>query len=154
MQERIIDIIVYLLGQFQKEPARESYTDFSKELISKGYTKNEINLAFSWVFNHLQSEHSGNKQELHYFDEGVRVLHDLEKLVISAEAYGYILQLYHLGLLAESDIEIIIERALALGTMDVTLEDIKSLIASVIFGVETSNSFDGFLFHQGTNTIH
>lgn len=154
MQERIVEIIVYLLGQFQEETSNENYTDFSRELISQGYTRDEINLAFSWIFNHLQGEHAEKSQELHYFGDGVRILHDLEKLVISAEGYGYVLQLLHLGLLSENDIEIIIERALAMGSMNVTLEDIKSIVASLIFGAETSNSFDGFLLHQGTNTIH
>jgi len=154
MQERIIEIIVYLLAEFQQEKPEENYSELSQKLISRGYTENEINIAFSWISNHLQGEQADALPELNYANTAVRVLHDLEKLVVSAEGYGYILQLWHLGLINENDVEIIIERALTVGTTNVTLEDIKSIVASIIFGPESSNSFDGYFFHQGNNSIH
>ncbi|KAA3613593.1 MAG: DUF494 family protein [Calditrichaeota bacterium] len=153
MQERIIEIIVYLLEEFQQTPTNENYTDLSKELISRGYTESEINFAFSWIFNHLQK--SGEDQlEFNYAPDSIRVLHDLEKLVIAPEAYGYLLQLLHLGMIKEVDMEDVIERALSIGSTHISLEDIKSMAASVIFNPETNPSLEGFFFHQGTNTIH
>jgi uncharacterized protein Smg (DUF494 family) len=154
MQERIIEIIVYLLVEIQQDQPKETYIDLSRELISKGYTENEINIAFSWIFNHLQREHADGSDVLGYSGESVRILHDLERLVVSPEGYGYVLQLLHLGVLSEYDVELIIEKALSIGTANVTLDDIKSIVASLVFGTESTNSFDGFFFHQGTNTIH
>jgi uncharacterized protein Smg (DUF494 family) len=153
MQERIIEIIVYLLEEFQQKQNTEKYTDLSKELLSRGYTESEINFAFSWIFNHLQK--SGDEQlEFSYEKGSIRVLHDLEKLVIAPEAYGYLLQLLHLGMIKEMDLEDVIERALSIGSTHVTIDDIKSMAASVIFNPETNPSMEGFFFHQGTNTIH
>ena len=37
MGERLIEIIVYLLQEFQQHQVNENYTDLSKELISQGY---------------------------------------------------------------------------------------------------------------------
>ncbi len=154
MQERIIEIIVYLLAEFQTDKSQDTYAQLSEELISRGYTESEINFAFSWIFNHLQGERTLENRGLNYHGKAVRILHDLEKLVVSPEGYGYVLQLWHLGLLSENDVEVIIEKALSLGTTDVTLDDIKSIIASIVFGGDAGGAYDGFFFHQGTNSIH
>jgi len=155
MQERLIEIIVYLLGEFKQPQSDDKYTDLSKELVSQGYSENEINLAFSWIFNHLQEHQVGFEDEFSYAPNSNRVLHDVEKMIISAEAYGYLLQMTHLGLLSDYDLELIIERALSIGTSNITLDDIKSIAASIIFGGDSNlNSYNGFFFSQGTNTIH
>ena len=153
MQERIIEIIVYLLGEFQQSPHPGEYTDLSKELLSRGYTENEINLAFSWVFNHMQPK-GDSSEEFTYEQDSVRVLHDLEKLVIPPEAYGYLLQLWHLGMIKEYEMEDVIERVLSLGNNLVSLEDIKSMAATLIFNQESLLGQKGFFFNNGANTIH
>ena len=76
-------------------------------------------------------------------------------MIITAEAYGYLLQMTHLGLLSDYDLELVIERALSIGTSNINIDDVKSITASIIFGGDSNfNSFDGFFFSQGTNTIH
>ncbi len=154
MQERLIEIIVYLLEEFKQPQNSDNYKDLSKELISKGYTESEISLAFSWIFNHMQQQQAGLDDEFTYSPTSSRILHDVERLIITAEAYGYLLQMRHLGLLSDYDLELVIERALSLGTSSITIEDVKSIAASLIFGADSnSSSFDGFFF-QGSNTIH
>lgn len=155
MQERLIEIIVYLLGHFQQPQSKEDYSDLSRELKSRGYTENEINLAFTWIFNHLQNKNAVNEEEFSYVRGSTRVLHDVERLVIDPQAYGYLLQMQHLGLLSDSELEFAIEKALSMGTTTITIDDIKSIAASIIFNSEsTDGSWDGFFFHPGTNTIH
>ena len=155
MQERIIEIIVYLLAEFQHKQIDDGYTDLSKELLSRGYTDNEINLAFSWIFNHLQKTIGDEDVEFSYIPGSTRVLHDLEKLVIEPEAYGYLLQLWHLGMIKEYELEDVIERALAIGSTHVSLDDVKSIAASLIFNNDANYSAgNGFFFFNGTNTIH
>ncbi len=154
MQERIIDIIVYLLEGLKYKPKKENYSDLSRELLSRGYTENEINLAFSWIFNHLQKDDTDESAEFTYSEGSIRILHDLERLVIAPEGYGYLLQLWQLGLLKEVEMEEVIEKALSIGTANITLEDVKSIVAGMFFNLESTPSFEGFFYHQGTNTIH
>jgi len=156
MQERLIDIIVYLLGEFKHQDSQSNYTDLSKKLISKGYTENEINLALSWIFNHVQDNNHPHENELNYSEGSVRILHDLERMILAPEAYGYILQLRHLNILSDTDLEVVIERAMSLGTTSISLDDVKSIAATIIFGLENNNSYswDGFLYYPGSNTIH
>lgn len=153
MQERIIEIIVYLLVEFQHGSFTEEYKDLSKELISRGYTENEINLAFSWVFNHMNAK-SNASLEFSYEADSVRVLHDLEKLVIAPEAYGYLLQLWHLGMIKENEMEDVIDRSLSLGNTHISIEDVKRMAASLIFSQESNVGQNGFFFNNGANTIH
>lgn len=153
MQERIIEIIVYLLEEFKQEPDSSVRTDLSKQLLAQGYTENEINLAFSWIFNHLQKSTPEQKEEFSYREDSIRVLHDLEKLVISPDAFGYLLQLWQLGMIKEYDMEDVIEKALSIGSTHITLDDIKSFAATVIFNSERTPEMESLFYHQGTNTI-
>ena len=54
MQERIVEIIVYLLSEIHQERRRKDKVDLTSALQLKGYTEIEINLAFSWIFEHLR----------------------------------------------------------------------------------------------------
>ncbi|MBN2424867.1 MAG: DUF494 family protein [Calditrichaceae bacterium] len=155
MQEKIVEIIVYLLEEFQTgEVAPPNYTDLSKELISRGYTENEINLAISWVFDHFQDNTQDTYDNIKYNPQSARVLNEVEKLIISPQAYGYLLQLRQLGLISESELEFVIERAISLGNSTIGVEDMKNIIAALLFSMEDNNHHDGFLFQKGSNTVH
>jgi len=114
----------------------------SEELVQKGYTENEISSAFSWLFDRIKNN----------FDEllkntgptlptSFRVLHEVERMIIQPEAHGYLIQLKELGLLDETEMEQMIDRALMLGTSRVTLDDMKAIVASSMFNPE--GFFDG-----------
>lgn len=150
MQERIIEIIIFLLEQFQQKPDKDSRTDLSKDLVSRGYTDHEINLAFSWVTNHLQTRTMENAGDYVNADPVEDV--DLEKLIITPEAYGYLIQVYHLGMLKEYDIEDVIDRALSVGSNHITLDDVKKVTASIMFNSEPGSN--DMFFQSGSNSIH
>ena len=150
MQERIIEIIIFLLEQFQQKRDKDSRTDLSKELVSRGYTDNEINLGFSWVTNHMQTR--TKETEVNYAMDYGEEIADLEKLVITPEAYGYLIQIYHLGMLKEYDIEDVIDRALSKGSNHITLDDVKAVTASLIFNSEPGS--DDLFFQSGTDSLH
>jgi len=149
MQERIIEIIIYLLEQFQQKRDKDTKTDLSKELVARGYTDNEINLAFSWVANHMQTQTI--ESEVNYAMDYGNEIADFEKLVITPEAYGYLIQIYHLGMLKEYDIEDVIDRALSQGSNHITLDDVKAVAASLMFDSEPGSN--GF-FQGGTDSLH
>lgn len=153
MNERVVEILVYIMKEIKATDQRIGKLDIlSKELEQKGYTENEISSAFSWLFDRIKDN----------FDELVkntgptlpysfRVLHEVEKMIIIPEAYGYLIQLRELGLLDETELEQIIEHALMLGTSRVTLEDMKAIVASSLFNPEgfydVTNQSSENLFH-------
>ncbi|RLD17110.1 hypothetical protein DRI50_00195 [candidate division KSB1 bacterium] len=155
IQERIIEIIVYLLQELKRSQVKGNYSNISKKLVSRGYTENEINFAFSWVFNHFQEKRHAPEESLEYSSRSSRVLHEVEKMVIQPEAHGYLLQLRQLGLLDDYEFELVIEKALTLGTSIITIDDIKTIAGSIILGNDLNNqgNWDGFYYPFGSNSI-
>lgn len=151
MNERVVEILVYIMKEIHSTENGIGKLDLlSEELVLKGYTENEISSAFSWFFDKIKDS----------FDELVkntgptlpnsfRVLHEVEKMIIVPEAHGYLIQLKELGIVDETEMEQMIERALMLGTSRVALEDMKAIVASSLFSPEglfegasqTSDSF-------------
>ena len=153
MQERIIEIIVYLLTALQQDRQHKYKVDLTCELTLKGYTEVEINLAFSWIFKHFDKSYT---DQLEKHSEGFQEFDDIpdvEELIITPDAYAYLLQLFHLGVVKEHDMEMFIERALAYGKNDINIEDLKSIVATIIFGLDNRSSFNGYSFKQGDQTI-
>ncbi len=149
MQERIVEIIVYLLSALQQERRRKDKVDLTRTLQLKGYTEIEVNLAFSWIFKHLHTSPS----EVVRFTDGeeneLEEMADLENLVISPDAYGYLIQLLHLGVMRDHDMETFIERALAYGKDDISVDDLKSIVASIIFNADNASMFGGYQLYGG-----
>ena len=138
MNERVVEILVYIMKEIKSTEQGVGGLDLlSEELVQRGYTENEISSAFSWLFDKIKDS----------FDELVkntgptlpasfRVLHEVERMIIMPDAYGYLIQLKELGLLDETEMEQMIDRALMLGTSRVTLDDMKTIVASSMFNPE------------------
>ena len=149
MQERIVEIIVYLLTELQQDWNQKARTNLTSALQFKGYTDVEINLAFSWIFKHLRQpsvERFRGKLEI---NEDPEPLPDIEQLVITPDAYGYLVQLIHLGIMKDDEMDKFVERALAIGKDDISVDDLKSIVASIIFDMDNHTSFNGYSLYHG-----
>ena len=69
------------------------------------------------------------------------------------EAYGYIIQLKELGIIDETDTEQILERAMMMGSSEITTADIKSIVASMLLNYDAFIDGSYFLFEENS-TIH
>jgi uncharacterized protein Smg (DUF494 family) len=115
----------------------------------KGYTDVEINLAFSWIFKHLQKPTVHRLNNRYNPDQDLNDIPDIEQLVISPDAYGYLVQLIHLGIMKDHEMDIFVERALAFGKDDISVDDLKSIVASIIFDIDNHTSFNGYSLYHG-----
>jgi uncharacterized protein Smg (DUF494 family) len=155
MTERVVEILVYIMSEIRDEkPAPNHLEVISRDLQERGYTKNEISSAFSWLYERCQNDN----EELLYqagptLEHSFRVLHDLERIVISPEGYGYLLQLKHLGILNDVEIEQTIERAMMLGATRLPEAAVKSLVASTLFNLEGASEGSFFVFEDSA-VIH
>jgi uncharacterized protein Smg (DUF494 family) len=149
MQERILEIIVYLLNELQQGRMGKDKVDLTRELMVKGYTDVEVNLAFSWIFNYLKNPSLERGHSQIAYNEQLEDYPEFERLVITPDAYGFLLQLIQLGVIKESDIEMFVERAVAYGKDDIGVDDLKSIIATILFGLESRSSFNGYPFYKG-----
>ena len=147
MNDRVVEIINYIITEIQSSDSGiQKLDELSAELYHQGYSEDEISSALAWLLDkikvNLDDAINPPKSPL---PRAFRVLHDVERLIISPRAYGYLIQLRELGLIDGMELEQIIEKSLMIGTSSVSVEDIKAIVASLIFNTE------GLL--EGTNYI-
>lgn len=149
MNERVVEILIYIMSEIRNNrKGSEELELLSKDLIQRGYTENEISSAFSWLLERMQSE-SEELVKSHgpITKYSFRHLHEIERSIISTEAYGYIVQLKELGIIDQVEVEQIIERAMMLGSQ-VSVEDIKSIVANMLFNPEKFNDGAFLMFED------
>lgn len=151
LYEKIIEIIVFLLSELKNN---KQLADVDIDNLSKlGYTQNEINTAFSWVYSKI---YAGEKI---FLDENSdtrsqRFLHDTEQNIISAEAYGYLVQLKELGLINNMDIDLIIDKIMVSSYSSISKDEMKSIIASYLLDIEEMNDANSRVMINLNDTIH
>jgi len=141
MNERVVEILIYIMSEIRRNQSVSTKLDIlSQDLIQKGYTETEISSALTWLLDRMNQESEEVLQDIApAFRDSFRHLHEIERSIISTEAFGYLIQLRELGIIDEMDFEQILERALMLGVAHVSEVDMKSVVASIL------GSSDGFL---------
>ncbi|MEK9135753.1 MAG: DUF494 family protein, partial [Bacteroidota bacterium] len=130
MKERIVEILIYIMSEMQ---ANKGLADIDVgDLKNKGYTQSEISAAFSWLYDNMKLNEVTIGRTGTPSEGSRRVLHDVEKQVLSTEAQGYLIQLRELSLLDDKDLEIVIERAIMSGFEKITPEELQEIVASVL----------------------
>lgn len=159
MKGRVIDIIVYLMQQLnQKEKGLSHFDELTEDLQSQGYTDSEINAAFYWLLERLRLQLS----QLVRSRKGLprkssRILHTTENILFSRTGYGYLIQLYQLGLIDDEQREQIIQRALSSGLMEIGELEVKALAARLLLSADEGEIDPGrlFLLDESTDgTVH
>ncbi len=149
MQEKIIEIIVFILNEMRGSK-RLNEIDV-KRLNKDGYTDAEINSAFAWIFSRIDSgekfERSGNSKSHRFF-------HSSEKCVLTTEAMGYLIQLKELGIISDLDKELVIDKILLAGYQRADIDEIKLIISSLLFDFEDKTNALNRLVLQNNDTIH
>lgn len=151
LYEKIIEIIVYLLGELKNN---KQLAEVDMDNLAKlGYTQNEINTAFSWVYSKI---FAGEKIFLdpNADTRSQRFLHDAEQNVVSSEAYGYLVQLKELGLINNMDIDLIIDKIMVSSYNYVSKEDMKSIIATYLLDLDEMNDTNSRVMINLNDTIH
>jgi uncharacterized protein Smg (DUF494 family) len=151
MQERIVEIILFLISEMRSQK-RLAEVDVHS-LTREGYTQTEISTAFSWLFDRIQVGQSTMEPGAGTY-QSHRVLHTAEKMIIALDAQGYILQCRELGLLTAADVETIIERVMAAGFSTVGLQEVKSLIAGLLFDTDNPLGANGHFTLGSKDSIH
>jgi uncharacterized protein Smg (DUF494 family) len=130
IKEKIVEILIYIMSEIQ-ENKRLNEIDLA-DLKEKGYTQSEISAALGWLYDNMRVTESAIVREGKPSGESRRILHEAEKFVLSTESQGYLIQLTELGLLDDTDLENIIERAMLAGYEKITLGELQEIVASVL----------------------
>ena len=134
MSERVVEILIYIMSELRRSKKYSQKLDLlSEDLIERGYTESEISSALTWLVNRLNLDSEEVVQRQEPALRSHRHLHEIERTMISTAAYGYIIQLKELGILDDLEVEEVLERTLMLGTAEVEIEDIKSVVTGILF---------------------
>jgi Smg protein len=151
MQDKVIEIIVYILSEI-KEIKQLNEIDVNS-LSNKGYSDSEINTAFAWIFSKL------DEGELIFKDENEntkshRMFNLVENKIFTVDAKGYLLLLRELGLLNDLDIDLVIERILLSGFQKINISELKKFIASFILNTDSKSDILSRMILQNNDTIN
>lgn len=152
MQEKIIEILVYLISELRKNTP---IGDIDLSVLSKkGYSTSEISTAFNWLYEKVVHDDAIISDTAPSSIHSHRSLHDAERNVIPPEAFGYMIQLRELGLINDLDIEIVIDRIMMGGFSPVSIEEIKMIVASLLLENDDSPNVGSRKMLHGNDTIH
>jgi uncharacterized protein Smg (DUF494 family) len=151
LYEKVLEIIVLLLAEL-KQNKQLSDVDLN-QLEKLGYTQNEINTAFSWVYSKI---YTGDKifVDADNNTKSNRFLHDVEQNIITSEAYGYLIQLKELGLLNNMDVDLIIDKLMVTSYNKVDLVEMKYMIAAYLLDLDDMNNTNSRMMINTNDTIH
>ncbi|MCH8556218.1 MAG: DUF494 domain-containing protein [Balneolia bacterium] len=148
MRTNVIDLIIQMVrqirgGQSIKEIDLGSFPNADKS---------EASAAYSWI---LQKSESGQLNAASPSDssKNLRILHAAERTIISTEAYGYLIELFNIGIITHTDMESIIESAMMTNFEKVGLDRMKELVAKLVFGAG-EKSHPGSIYLSGSEKIN
>jgi len=141
LQDRILEIVAYMMSCLTDLQGGISGIDeMSADLRSQGFTDTEISSAYNWLIKHFEDyPRSFAVKGKRAGSKSVRILSDNERRMISPEAYGYLLQLRHLGLLTIEQMEIILDRCLLLPTDQMDIDEVKYLASAAMFDLSSGD---------------
>jgi len=155
MVERIIEILVYVINQIDRNNLNDKYENFEKldvkPLFDKGYTQNEISTALDWIHENVFYKFTNTPKQR---SAAFRVLTEQESEAFTPEAYSELIQLHAFGMLSSSDLEMILERATVVTGNPITKEQLLNFIAVTVFKAEWSLGADKKLAITMNNTVH
>jgi uncharacterized protein Smg (DUF494 family) len=139
MKERIVEILMYIMSEMQ---ANKGIAEIDlAELKDKGYTQSEISSAFAWLYDSMKVNGVGVSHESPAHPASRRVLHDVEKQLLTTEAQGYLIQLRELNVLDDHDLELVIERIVMNGLEKMNPFELQEIITSVLM-TKNGNAID------------
>jgi uncharacterized protein Smg (DUF494 family) len=152
MKEKVVEILIYLMTAIH-DNKRLNEIDLD-DLRKRGYTQTEISAAFSWLHENMPSTRSKPESSGHAGGSSRRVFHEAERMVLTNEGQGYLIQLSELGILTQHDLETVIERAMLSGYEQLSVIEIKELVASVLFARDPGGEYGGRTMLNSGDTIH
>jgi uncharacterized protein Smg (DUF494 family) len=147
MQTKVIDLIIHLVRMLR---VGDNIRELNPDILNK-YNKSEVSAAYSWVLQKMEdgqlsvAKHSGHQD--------TRVLHLAERMAISTEAQGYLIELYSMGILNYHQMEAIIEQSMMNNFEIVTLDKMKEMVRQTVFG-SNSKGNAGSIYLRGNESVN
>ena len=160
MKENVFDVLMYLFENYMDDssefsPDQDSLTD---ELSRAGFPHGEITKAFNWLegLSMLHDEEeilvaTGNSQAMRHYSL-------IEQEKINLECRNFMLHMEQLGVLESRTREIVIDRMMALGVDEITLEQLRWIILLVLYNQPDHEQayalLEDMVFDEDRSSLH
>jgi len=133
VNENVIDVLIYIYENYMDgdESVPADQIMLEEELVEAGFPKSEIQKAFNWL-DELAWRQGSLDVGSAAANRSTRIFTDAEKRRLDLEIQGMLLYLEQGGILDQRSRELVIERAMALDTEELTADDLKWIVLLVL----------------------
>ena len=128
----MFDVLVYLYENYWRPDACPDHKQLSRKLTAAGFETDEIQEALSWLDGLTTSADAHSGQQL---ASSVRIYTAAEHDLLGDECIGFISFLESAGVLPPPLREMVIDRATAVGTGPMALDDVKIIVLMVFWSL-------------------
>ena len=133
MKESVLDVLMFLFEHYMDEDSSlHSDPEILKDQLSDaGFMHNQIHKAFTWLHDLAQGQEDNLDGQ--HPNLSLRIYNDQESRKLDADSRGFLQHLENLGIMNFPARELIIDRALALESDEIQLEQLKWVVLMVLF---------------------
>lgn len=130
MKENVFDVLIYLFENYMDSDVEiDPDSDVVKvELIEAGFPQADIVKALEWLDSLTENPHLVSQGSPSF-----RVFAEEERARIGDDCLGFLISLEQSGILNPCSRELVIDRVMALGDENLTLENLKWVVLMVLF---------------------
>ncbi|MDH3646414.1 MAG: DUF494 domain-containing protein [Gammaproteobacteria bacterium] len=158
MKESVLDVLMYLFEAFadaDTEPEADRNV-LRGELLRAGFEEPNVDKAFAWLDE--LNENDAPETGVPYAANAVRVFSDSETARLGVDAVGYLMHLQHVVILSPSQLEIVMDRLMALGDTDIDMEQIKWIVLIVLYSQSDQHEeyarMENLVFEDNPASLH
>jgi Smg protein len=157
MKENVFDVLMYLFENYymdDNDATAQDQESMRRDLWHAGFPAPEVDRAFQWLEG-LGDETSPPSMQA---ERSLRLFSEREMSRLDTECRGFILALEQMGILTPASRELAIDRAMALDSEDLDIEQLKWVILMVLFnqpGQEAAYAWiEELVFDDMANHLH
>lgn len=129
----MFEVLVYMFENYIESQFRPDESTLCRELSAAGFDEADINNAFYW-FNQLESSVEQPAFSLHTQHANTRIFTEAELGKLSGESIGFILFLVNAELLNAAQRELVIELAMSLPQLTISVEEMRWIVLMAMWG--------------------
>ncbi|MEJ1438006.1 MAG: DUF494 domain-containing protein [Candidatus Sedimenticola sp. (ex Thyasira tokunagai)] len=132
MNENVVDILIYLYENYMdSEHSQPSDQEqLHDELMQAGFPEQEVEKAFQWIDELALRQDSQDFRP--HTEQSLRIYTDEEMSRLDIECRGLLLFLEQNGILDQAGRELVIDRAIALDTHAIGVDELKWVVLMVL----------------------
>jgi Smg protein len=151
----MFDVLVYLFENYFEVNIRPDLSTLARELSAAGFEEDDINGAFDWfnVLEEMSEQSPGSSAR----SGSLRIYGEVESQKISGESQSFLMFLEQAGVLTPAERELVIDRAMALPSSEVTLEETKWIALMALWKQGKARDYlfvEDALFSDTRPTMH